>query len=446
MYQQFLAEALETHKRGDFIKATEMYNRLLNRQPDDKATLFLLADAYMRLEFNGLAINLLKRLTEKYKDYGDAWCNLGVGYRKENFLEEAKSAWNKALKLQGDTVEVCGNMGSLYADQGKPKEALHWIGRALKCDPNQPEAYWQTSLAQLTMGDFANGWKNYEYRMKLESWDDRKTVDAPRWNGEKIGHLYVHGEQGVGDEVMFASILDEAIKFADKVTLEVNPKVAKLCKLTWPDIEVVEKEKAGKYDAKVSMGTLAYLFRSSADKFTGKAFIKPDESRVQFYRDELAKLGSGPYVAVCWVGGTKKTRVENRSIPISELKPILENFTCVSAQYANGNPFIDAERESAGLHKINDASCGDDLSEQAALFKACDFVVTVQQTAVHVAGAVGTSCIALIAHNPQWRYGMEGTRMPWYESVTLLRKTEKEDWKRVIKEASQMIPKQRKVA
>ena len=446
MYNKFLQDALEIHKRGDFARAIHMYNQLLNRQPDEKTILFLLADAYLRIEYNGLAITLLKRLTKDYKDYAEAWCNLGVGYRKENFLEEATQAWKKAIKLQGDTVEVCGNMGSLYADRGMPKEALHWIERALKCDPTQNEAHWQTALAQLTMGDYSNGWKNYEYRTRLENWDGRKSVDAPIWNGEKVGHLYIHGEQGVGDEVMFLSCLNDVLPLADKITLEVNSKVSNIAKQTWPQIEVIEKESAGKYDAKIPLGSLAVMYRDSIEKFNGDPYLKPNTDRIEFYRKELEKLGQGPYVAVTWIGGTKQTRVENRSIAIAKLKPLIEQYTCVSAQYSNNNPFIDAERKEVGLHKINDESCGGDLAEQAALFAACDFVVTVQQTAVHVAGAVGTPCYALIAHNPQWRYGMEGDSIPWYKSVKLIRKKEKEDWNSVVNKAIEYLPKQRKAA
>jgi len=447
MYQQFLSEALEIHKRGDFNRAITMYNQLLNRLPDDRNVAFLLADAYLRIEHNGLAINLLKNIITKHPKWHEAWCNLGVGYRKENFLEEAKNAWKKAISIEGDSVEVCGNMASLYADQGHPKEAIKWSTRAMNCDPTQPEPYWQTSLAKLSIRDWKEGWKLYEYRQKLSTWDSRKSIKCPIWNGEKVGHLYIHGEQGVGDEVMFASCLNDVKTLADKITIEVNPKVAELIKITWPEFEVVTKEQPGDYDAKVAIGSLACMFRNSDESFSGEPFIKPNPSRVEFYRKELAKLGNAPYVAVAWIGGTKQTRVENRSIPITELKPLFENFTCVSAQYSNENPYIEEERKMAGLPKINDESCGGDLAEQAALFAACDYVVTVQQTAVHVAGSVGTPTLALIAHNPQWRYGIEGETLPWYKSVKLLRKKEKEDWKRVINEATdEILTNQRKVA
>lgn len=430
MYQKLLEQALDVHKKGDFPKAIYMYNQLLNRDPNNESVLFLLGDAYLRSDFNGMAVNLLRTVVAINPKNSNAWCNLGIGYRKEEFRDRAKEAWSKALELSGDTPEVCHNMAGLYADSGKPYEAIKWCERAIKQGAG-PEVYWQMSLAQLTIGDWETGLKNYEKRQILESWDSRSNIKIPLWDGKETDHLYIHGEQGVGDEIMFASCINEALTKAKKVTIEVNEKVQNIIKQTWPQCDVVTKETVGDYTAKIPIGSLFYLFHPKGD-FKAEAFLKPDQERVKYYRSELEKLGPPPYVAVTWIGGTKQTRVVNRSLAIDDLKPLLSKFTCVSAQYSNGNPFIEEDIKKAGLTKINEESSGLDLAEQAALFKACDYVVTVQQTAVHVAGAVGTRTFAMLPSNPQWRYGIEGEKMPWYDSVTLLRKKEDETWSSVV--------------
>ena len=98
---------------------------------------------------------------------------------------------------------------------------------------------------------------------------------------------------------------------------------------------------------------------------------------------------------------------------------------------------MEKERIRSGLQKINDESCGGDLHDQAALFKAVDAVVTVQQTAVHVAGGVGTKTLALIGTHPHWRYGIKGDVMPFYSSVRLLRK--KTEWSEVVGRALKIL-------
>lgn len=410
------------------MKALEMYNRVLNREPTNNSLRFLMADALLRMEWNGLAANLLKLQIQDEPNNDQAICNLGVAYRKENFYEPAKWCWEKCIELKGDSVEVCSNMAGLYADSGKPKIALGWLDRALAIEPENVEANWQKALALLTLGDFANGWKFYEWRKKLALYDNRPKVLAPDWDGLATEHLYIHGEQGVGDEIMLLSLIDEARKNAKKVTLELNRKVSGIARLTWPDIEVVIDETPGDYSAKIAIGSLAGMYRKDIKDFPGKPYLKPDPKRVEYYRNRLEEFGKPPYVALTWLGGIKATRVEHRSMNLADLKPIRDAFTCVSAQYNDRNPFIDQEAAKHGLQKVDDASAGGDLAEQAALFKAVDAVVTVQQTAVHVAGAVGTPTFALIAHNPQWRYLTEGSRMPWYDSVTLFRKPEEGAW------------------
>ncbi len=418
--QEIFDQAFTAHKAGEFKKAIFIYNRLLNLKPDDETILFLLSDAYMREEFNGLSINLLNNLLRNNPVRADAWCNLGTAYRKENNRPEAEKCWTKAIELAGDTVETCGNMASLYADNGQPDKALEWTKRALKIDHNHVQANWLKSLALLTKGEWLKGFEAYEYRQKLEGWDSRKSIEVPIWNGKKTKHLYIHGEQGVGDEIMFLSCLDEILPLAEQVTIEVNKKVAEIVRQTWKNITVVTTETIGDYSAKVPIGSLAAMNRKTG-KFNTNNYLKPSAERIEYYRSALKELGEAPYIGVAWLGGLKATRIEDRTIQLEELKPILDKYTCVSVQYEDTNPILPIERERVGLHKINDLCIGGDLAEQAALFAALDAVVTVQQTAVHVAGAVGTPCYVLLPNNAQWRYGQKDA-MAWYKSVKLYRK------------------------
>lgn len=421
IYQEFIDRAVALHKQGRLNEAETIYHRILNRAPFDEGMQFLLADLYLRKECNGLAINLLSNLLQKNPDHAQAWCNLGIGYRKENRYSEARSAWLKSIDVGSETVEVCSNLAGLYADMAEPTKAFEWCNKALTLDSENVEAHWQRGLALLTQQRWVEGWADYEYRQRLETWDSRKRLECPIWNFTPVGHLYIHGEQGIGDEVMFCSVIPDIVGMAEKITLEVNPKVAALVKQTWPQFTVVTQETPGDYDAKIPIGSLACRYRPSDASFPRAPYFDPPQSKVEWYRYKLYQLGKPPFIALTWVGGMKATRVEQRSITLDLLKPITERFTCVSAQYSDTNPVIEQERAAFGLPKVNDESTGLDMLEQAALFKAVDAVVTVQQTAVHVAGSVGAPCYALIPSNPHWRYGIEGDRLPWYSSVRLFR-------------------------
>lgn len=429
VYVEVLDRALALHKQGNFDEAEVLYNRVLNRKPLEESILFLLSDLYMRQEKNGLAINLLMNLLQNNQNHGAAWCNLGVAFRKENNYAFAKNAWTRAIAVAGETPEVCNNLATLYADRAEPAKAIEWCEKALALEPGNFTSLWQKALATLTLGDWKAGWALYENRQLLDSWDARSSIDVPIWKGEPVDHLYIHGEQGVGDEIMFASML-QLVTNARRITVEVHEKVAPLVKLTWPAFNVVTTETAGDYDAKVAIGSLHHILGVHQ---VDAAYLTPDPARVAHYRAELAKLGPGPYVALTWMGGMKATRVEDRSMNLELLRPVMDAFTCVSAQYDSTNPIVEHDRASAGLAKIDDTSIGGDLVDQAALFAAVDAVVTVQQTAVHVAGAVGARCYALIGSSPHWRYGVSGDSLPWYPSVQLFR--QKDTWERVVARA-----------
>ena len=421
LLNRLVKQAVVLHKAKRYDEAELIYNRVLNRDPFNQDLQFLLGDLYLRKEFNALGINLLANLLRANPGNAAAWCNMGIGFRKEGDKAQAMECWTKALAVGGESPEVCNNIATIYSDSAEPTEALKWLARTLAMDPENVEANWQKALALLSMAEWQEGWKHYEFRQKLESWDSRPSVEAPIWDGKQVDHLYIHGEQGVGDEVMFASAIPLAAHLARRVTLEVNAKVVGIAKQTWPHFRVVKEATPGDYDAKVPIGSLIGMFGMNP-----KPYLEPHPEKVAMYRRALEELGAGPYVAVTWVGGTKMTRVEDRSMGIETLNPILREFTCVSAQYAGNNPIVEEQRKASFLPMVNVESTGEDLHDQAALFKAVDAVVTVQQTAVHVAGSVGAQTWALIGEKPHWRYGISGDRLPFYSSVRLLRKSD--DW------------------
>jgi tetratricopeptide (TPR) repeat protein len=440
--QRLFERAQKLSAEGKIDEALEIFNALLNRNFTSPELLYLVGDCLVRKGWNGTAINLLGVALQTKPDFQEAWNNLGVAFRHENFHVYARAAWDKALAIR-PSVETLANMATLSADMGNPDEAIGWCEQAVALDPNHWQSYWNESLAQLTKRNWGKGWDLYEHRRKLAHFDGRPSIDAPQWNGEHVGHLYLHGEQGVGDEIMFASMIPKIMQRVDRLTVEAHKKFAGLLRQSFPEIAVVSKEAEAAgihFDAKSGMGTPACFFRRHRDQFPGKPYLKPDPALVEHYRNELAKLGPGPYVAITWIGGVKKTRVEDRSIPLALFRPILNKYTCVSTQYTiHATEELENERINAGLPKIDDASCGADMHAQAALLCAVDAVWTVCQTAVHVAGSVGAPTFVATPSRPSWRYGIEGDDLPWYNSVRLFRQAPNEPWMPVLARMEQAL-------
>ncbi|GEM_PF-2112109 len=436
--RRFIDEGLAKQRAGDFGGALTLYNKVLNIAPDSEELRFLVAECLLRLECNGLAVNVLQNLVRDNPDNSRAWCNLGVAYGKEGFVDDAESAWLRAIELDGDSEQVCGNLAGLFADSGHPEKAVAWGNRALDCNPDSIQARWHRGLARLAMHEFAAGWDDYEIRKEMPSWNPRRRIEAAEWAGEALSpesRLYLHGEQGLGDEILFLALIPRVIERVGeaRITVEVGRKLAGLVEHTWPDVEVLADEGAatGRYTHKAALGSLPRLFWRDRGDIGGEPYLVPDPERQASYTRQLEALGPRPWVALAWFGGVKATNLLGRSVSLSVFGPLREACTCVSGQYEDVQPVgtvLSRKRREAGLPMLDIDSAGADAMAQAALFACCDAVVTVPQTALHVAGAVGARCYVLVPDAPDWRLGTGAADMPYYRSVRLVGKGADGSW------------------
>lgn len=437
---QVLNDAQEAHKKGDLEAAEKMYNAVFNRARPP-LLLYLMGTLYMQREFHGLAILLLQECVKADPKFGPAWNNLAICFKKEHFDEASDFAFEKAEEfLPGPNTP--SNRASLYINTGQPERCLELCERALKLDPNHIQSHWHKALALLEMQRWGDAWEWHESRLNPESGcnvDVRnysETRETPWWDGKTKGVIAIHGEQGLGDEIMFASCFVDAFKTGSDFIIECNPRLEGLFKRSFPQATVIGTHGAVKNEKvthKTAMGSLPKFFRKSEIDFPGKPYLTADPERSAFYRKRLDDLGQRLKVGIAWQGGVMKTRIDLRSLPIQELKPILElDADFISLQYhKTAQEDINLFEKETGIkiHHWPEAAKGQDMDDQAALISQLDCVVTVCQTAVHVSGGLGIPTMVLCPSKPSWRYGVTGN-MPWYESVDLYRQTT--DWKETI--------------
>jgi len=427
--QRYLEAAVEAHRAGNTKDAEETYQKILNMDPTNPTVLYLLGDINVRRGFNGLAINLLTNSIQ-HEPRQEAYVTLGCALKNEFFIDEARQAWEKALTF-GESDEVFNNLSALYADSGQSEKALPLCNKALQHNPDNPHAHWNKALALLTAGAWASGWDEHEWRMQKEI---KKSISprsygVPRWEGQPGARVVVHGEQGVGDEVMFLSCLPDVVHRSREVIVECEPRLMDLVERSFPGVRAYATEEALKaheqgYEYAIPMGSIPRLFRRAHRAFphhTG--YLKPSFARIQHWREQFAAAGPGPHIGLAWIGGTKTTRVHQRTIEPENFAFLKEHGTVISLQYGQ---FAEAGARRGGFVWF-DESNGQNLDEQAAMVMACDVVVTVCQTLVHLAGALGKETWVLTPKFSSWRYGRTD-RMPWYPSVQLFRQTIADKW------------------
>lgn len=447
----FKAGNLEAH-RTLREKAEVAYNGLVSREYKDAFALVLLAVMDQERNYHGRSIALLQVAVAKlmnwlqkspkdkediYKWLRDAYCTMAFCHRGEGRRTEAVKAFETALTYGPSDPEILSGFAGLYINDGNPQACIDLVNRAKAIAPNDIENHWNLALAHLELGHWKIGFDYYhkgvlgKERLNLNYWAQGKT---PIWDGTPGQTIVVYGEQGVGDEIMFSSCLPEFIKDCKHVIFDCHPRLEKTFKRSFPGIEIfgTRKERALGWaehrtdiEACVAIGSLPMFYRSKDADFKQyeDGYLRADPERVAHFRGILEALGPGPYGGLAWQGGVKKTRFDLRSVPLGKLAPVL----ALPVKWISLHYMPEAAKAAAKYDLIHWQEVIDDLDEMHALICACDFVVAVNQTLVHQAGALGKKAFVLTPARPAWRYGLEGRKMIWYPSVTQYRQRMEEE-------------------
>ena len=448
-------EAQEHHKSGNTDLALQMYHAILSKAVGDPMVLYQIGTIHMQKNNPGIAVELLGKVVERKPDFGQAWNHLGICLKKVDHTKSADFAFEQAEKFLPNKPDVPNNRAGMYVNNGTPDKVLEHVERALSLDPNHVGARWHKALAFLEKQDWEHAWEWHEARLDPDSGCDVANrnymvgADTPWWDGKAKGLVALHGEQGLGDEIMFASCIPDAIKTGAKFVIECNPRLHGLFQRSFPQCEVHgthktdgEEWKNGRtVDYKCALGTLPKFFRRKESDFPGTSYLKVDSQKANAYWQQLYAIGDRPKIGITWQGGVQRTRMDLRSIYLPKLAPILSlDADFISLQYhQSAREDIETLYNETGLEVQHweEAATGQDMDDQAALISQLDLVVSVCQTVVHVSGGVGIPTLVMTPNKPSWRYGFIGN-MPWYESVDLVRQASVE-WEPTILEVKDKV-------
>lgn len=427
-FRDYLEQAFKAHQARELDKAEYMYNTLLTNDVGNPLFCYYLATLYMERGQYGLAAQLLSH-TVKAQPEGDiypaALNNLGICFSRTHNTDIAVDTFLKAGEVEPDNAHVWANLAACYVNSAAPDKMLEYTTKALNIDPENVDAHWNRALALLEQGNFKLGWKEHEWRLHEDARNSiarrayRDTLE--KWDGSRK-RVVIHGEQGLGDEIMFASCIPDAIAAAEHVVIECAPRLEGLFKRSFPEATVVGTHEGGVHDVEAwsALGSLPLLFkRYSWGDFPRKPYLKAKEGP---QKDKFR-------IGVAWQGGITNTRIDLRSVQISQFAPLFrDDCEFVSLQYTTN-----ATKETEGMPVKHWPAWAEskDMDDVAALVGSCDLVISVCQTAIHVAGALGVPCWVLVPSKPSWRYLApkrgDGPQMPWYGSVKLYRQQDSWD-------------------
>lgn len=454
-------ELLKSGEKNDLNDCLDIFNGILNLDRGAPAILFLIATALMKKEYNALAIEIYKLVIEKDPSQWNAWLNLGYCYKKDEYVLEAREAFKKALEVKRksgvkeEEAPTLINLGTTYIAQGQPREALKYIEEALKLEPNNQEGLWNGSLAQLELGNYEKGWQWYSSGVRTEEGVKRNygAEEMPEWDGSEGKTIVVYGEQGIGDEIMFASMIPDLIeKKKCKVIFDAHPRLYKIFRNSFKEVAVygTRKDKEiswpfyHKIDACIPLASCGKFLRNKKEDFPGLPYLKADSELVRKTCELLEPYSDKPRIGISWKGGTKKTNLRERTIKLKQFLPLFKNIDAhfFSLQYTEeAIKQIEKFEKEFGITIHHWQDMIDDYDETAALVSQLDFVISVPQSVVHLAGALGTPTIQLTPKQAMWQMGVYGEDMPWYECIKNIWQKTNGDWDGVIKQTKDELCK-----
>lgn len=372
--------------------------------------------------------------------------NLGLCLKDSGRLEEALELLDAAVAVEPHATEVMLNRATVLMDLGRVDEAEVQLRRLIAADSSLAEPHTSLSHILLQDGRFAEGWDEYEWRYLSADAKRQVPYPYPWWNGQRVSDapLLIRGEQGLGDQIMFASCIPDARQVAGDCILECDERLVTLFARSFPDVRVYAK-KAGNPDlwsragtaprAQVLLSGLPRFFRRDAASFPRHAgYLAVDPASVRSQRARLDALGPGLKVGLSWRGGAPQTRRALRSIPLAEWRPILgvPGVQFVSLQYGDCEDEIAKMREASGIEIFHCRETIADYDATAALVSALDLVISVQTSIVHLAGALARPVWVAVPAVPEWRYMRRGEAMPWYPTAVLFRQSSLRSWSDVL--------------
>lgn len=459
-------------ERAAYAEALPLLERLHRLQPDDLTAIAALGYALIRSGASGKALPFLQITVERRPEDPGPWADLAEAYARKNRLDEACAAYHRAIALDPEKAELYTNLSGLEARRGNIAAAEAMCREALARDPDSPaargnlanirglqkrfdeaEAMYAALLAahpddanshnnlaimRLRQERYAEAWPHFAWRWNSTGWTSPDgSRGLPRWDGRQPppGRLLLWREQGVGDEILYSSLLPEMAATGADIVVATDPRLVPLFARSFPTIRVVADD-AALDPARLGLacqrplGDLGGLMRPDRASFDRqpRGYLRAEpalrDRLRQRYRAGLA--ADDLLVGVAW-SSRNATYGTNKSIALTDMARLfgLTGLHPVSLQYGQVAEDIARLQAATGLSVRHDPQIDPlaSIDNQAAQIAALDLVVTISTAAAHLAAALGLPTLLLLPDERGilWYWGHQGERTPWYASVRICR-------------------------
>ncbi|MFI4941432.1 MAG: tetratricopeptide repeat protein [Burkholderiales bacterium] len=429
--------------RGRHGEALRAMHRAAELLPDDEEAQSNLGAALAEADELPAAELYHRRALQINPRYAPAYSNLGGVLGRQGRLAEAEACHRQAVAIQPDYAEGHNNLGSTLNDQGRIEEAVASYRRALEIKPDFAQAHWNESMCKLLVGDFAGGWKQYEWRRSAQPASfirAERHFTQPPWLGSEPLQgktILLHTEQGLGDAIQFCRYAALAADKGATIILQVPLALKSLLTgLAGVQTLAAEGETLPPFDFHCPLMSMPLACGTGLASIPATIpYLFADPAKVGAWRDKLAIAEPPqpglPRIGLAWAGNPLHRNDLNRSIPLADFLAIADGqarFYCLQKELKPADRvLLDAHR---GIRYFGDDL--HDFADTAALIDLMDLVITVDTAVAHLAAAMGKPVWILLPFQPDWRWLRERDDSPWYPTARLFRQPAMGTWKSVL--------------
>ena len=459
-------------------QAEQICQQILRDFPKHAETLHLLGIIAYQVGENKIATDLITRAIEVDSKQSPFYYSLGNSLRGQGKLEKAVQSYHQAIQIQPNRLEAYNNLGVALIDQGKLEESIQIYQKTLEIQPNCADAYSNLGIALkeqgrlkesirayqkaiyiqagsaaahnnlgqilLLLGDFHEGWREYEWRLKCDDINsEKRTFPQPSWDGTNLDDktILIWAEQGIGDEIMFTSILPNLSQMTEKIISECDQRLTPLFQRSFPQIQFFSRANPPhprlldkNIDYQMPIGGLGQWFRTNEKSFLSgqDSYLHACPKKVLQMKRKYQQLADGKLlVGISWKStGINQRRASLKSTVLKDWTFILSGKNCffMSLQYGDVKAEINTftNQTEIPIYQDKEIDSFQSLDDFAAQVAALDLVISIDNTTVHMAGALGEKVWTLLPYIPDWRWMLEREDTPWYPSMSYFDKVKLE--------------------
>lgn len=435
-----LGRALVLRDLKRFDEAFAACDSALAIKPDYAEALVARGNIFHAMRAFDDAIKEYDRAIKIRPKFAEAYGNRANALVELNRLSEALADYDRAIS-EKPYASALVNRGIALNYLDRPSEALESFDRAIALEPGLIEGPWNRALLCLALGDFEQGWRDYEWRWRGATELVPREFAQPQWSGQDLAGktILLHAEQGFGDSIQFIRYLPMVKNQAAKVILEIPESLQPLIGNLTDGVTVVSRgAPLPAFDFQCPLMSLPLAFGTALATIPAVTpYLRAPAERIAVWRERLSTV-SRPLIGLVWSGRPDHKNDHNRSISLSRLAPLLSvagvEFVSLQREYREADlPTLDR----LPILRIDEPL--KDFADTAAVIHQLDLVITVDTAVAHLAGALAKPLWLLLSHIQDWRWMRGRTDSPWYPTARLFRQPHIGDWDSVVAQVAREL-------